>query len=303
MIATDNREVLVVNPALEIVARMDVETRPVDVALSRSGAALIAALGEALTGFDPQSGRSRWSVGGSFVACHASAAGLWAAESLHSEIELSVRDESSGAVRAATKVRDRFGGSAVMLLPHPSERSIVVWVAAGQDGQIALLATHRGEGIETTALPPPDRIPPVFLPDGNSYLSGGDDVLEQYACPVGNRIGVVAWPTDDADEDGSRSGSYVHILPGSYATWSSDEGRVHIVDLENWSIVDELTISGHPLRTVEELYPSLQGDRMLCTDFHFSTPGPDGLILTVHGKTELVVSAIADWSPDPTRKP
>ncbi|MBB4910230.1 hypothetical protein [Actinophytocola algeriensis] len=56
-------------------------------------------------------------------------------------------------------------------------------------------------------------------------------------------------------------------------------------------------LAGHPLRTVTDLYPSLAGDENLCADFGYSVLGAGGMVLSVHGKNTLVLSALKDWSP------
>ncbi|CAN5723012.1 hypothetical protein BH11MYX2_BH11MYX2_38840 [soil metagenome] len=49
--------------------------------------------------------------------------------------------------------------------------------------------------------------------------------------------------------------------------------------------------------TVEERYPSNRGVYIPCGDVDFSEAGPDGVILTVHARTHLVVTRAADWAP------
>jgi hypothetical protein len=301
VIATQGRHVLVVGSMLETIRRVDVGSTPKGVTMSSTGAMLVASLDDSLTAFEILQGAPKWSVRGNFLACHAFVGGVWGAEHCGSEIEISMRDDSGGAVRGATRIVDPFGGSHVMFLAHPNDRSIVVWVAAGQDGQTAFLATRSGSAIHAVELPPRDRLPPIFLPDGSSYLSAGDEALERFRWPGAERVDAVAWPMLAGEDGDEQSGSDVQLLPGGFATWCSNHGRIRIIDLETGRIVDELSIDGHPVRTVEDLYPNLRGDRTPCSDFEYATPGPGGLMLTVHGSTQLVVSAITDWSPDPKR--
>jgi hypothetical protein len=215
-------------------------------------------------------------------------------------VEISVRDIATGKVVRTGRVKDPFGGSSVMLFAHPGDREVVAWVAAGQDGQTAYLLTETDSTIEGTELARRNCLPPVFLPDGRSYVSAGDAQLEHYSWPSGELLGTATWPTNDMHEE-DPPGSDLQILPGGFASWSSTNGRLYVVDLAAMQIVDELTISGHPLRTVDEVWnsPRLRGDLTPCTDFGYAEAGPDGLILTVHARTQLVTTK--QWSPTPER--
>lgn len=189
-----------------------------------------------------------------------------------------------------------------MFFPCAAAGRMVVWVAAGQDGQTAYLADDDGKMITTTEITPRDRLPPVFSPTGNAYLSAGDGRLEYLAWPSGDRIMHLSWPGAENEDDNDPSGSTIQWLPGGFATWSSENGRIYLVDLTTMAIVDEIIVAGHPVRTVEELYPTLVGDTTPCSDFEYAEPGPEGLILSVHARTQLAATRIADWSPDPSRQ-
>lgn len=300
MIATESKDVLVLDVNLKVIGRIDVGAKPNDIAMAGTGALLAIASGRTLSAVETKRGRSKWSAHGNFIGCHAVGTSLWTAEGHDDEIEVSLRDVVTGEVTRTTRVVDPFGGSSVMFSPHPSDRSAIAWVAAGQDGQTAYLLTDTETTIEAIELAPRDCLPPIFLPDSRSYLSAGDEILEHYSWPSGERLGTVPWPTANEDEEDG-AGSDLQIIPGDYATWSSSNGRIYVVDLIEMRIVDEVTISGHPVRTVEELYPTLRGDQTPCTDFEYAEPGPEGLILTVHTSSNLVCSRVRDWSPDPAR--
>ncbi len=91
----------------------------------------------------------------------------------------------------------------------------------------------------------------------------------------------------------------MQVLPGGFASWSGDEGRIHVIDLATMTAVDEITLAGHPIRPTAELYPSLASDDTPCTDFQFALAGTDGLMLSVHLGNTPVLSLAADWSGQP----
>ncbi len=300
-VIVSEKQIIVVDKTLSVVGRVAIEAKPEDIALTSDGTMLVVADARTLSSRHVRRSGTKWSVRGNFIGCHAATDYVWAAEGRDDDIEVSVRDPASGKPMRTTTVADPFGGSAVMIFAHPNAASTVLWVAAGQDGQTAYLATDDGTTIDATEIPPRDHLQPTFLPNGDTYLCGGYESLEHRRWPGGERIAVVPWPMSDDDDD--QAGSYVEVLPGQFASWSSNNGRIHIVDLVHKRIVDEVTFTGHPVQAVEDRYPILQGDRSPCGDFEYSQRGPDGLVLTVHAQTQLVVSRISDWSPDPGRRP
>jgi hypothetical protein len=303
-IATESKDVLVLDVNLDVLARIDVGTKPEDIAMTSTGTVLVVASSQTLSAVETRGGRPTWTARGNFIGCRTlDSRSIWAAEGRDDEIELSLRDVATGEVIRTSRVADPFRGSAAMFFAHPDDRSTVVWVAAGQDGQTAYLVSNTEARIEATELAPRDRLPPIFLADSGSYLSAGDELLEQYRWPDGQRLGAARWPNanESDDQDLDAAGSDVQIIPGGYATWSSSNGRIYIVDLAEMRIVDELTIAGHPVRTVEQLYPTLRGDQTPCTDFEYAEAGPDGLMLTVHARSRLAITRLRDWSPDSTR--
>ncbi|KAB2902217.1 MAG: hypothetical protein F9K40_07825 [Kofleriaceae bacterium] len=300
VIALEGGDVLVLDVDLRVRARVAADRRPDDVTLDRTGSVLVRASRQGLSAIALDRGDAVWRAQGHFLGCDVVGDRLWSAEAHGREVELAVRGVATGEVRCAVRTADPFGGSAVMFVAPPDERSTIAWLAAGQDGQLALLATHDGATIDVVEIGPRNRLPPVFAADGRTYLSAGDEVLERYAWPSGACLGRTPWPfAGDDDEDGP--GSDVQLLPGGHATWSSTNGRIYLVELGAMRVVGELVIGGHPLRTVEDVFPELRGERAPCTDFEYAEPGPDGMILSVHAQSQLVVTRSRDWSPAPSR--
>ena len=235
------------------------------------------------------------------VACRWAPSGraLWVAVGTGDEVRVEIRDGGHRVARAVT-VPDPFGRSMVVLCAHPRADAVVLWVAAGQDGQRSWLVTDDGTALAATPLPADDALPALFGPDGSWLLTADFAKLTRYSWPDGAQLGTLNWADVDpaAAADGSdEPGADLMLLPGGHASWSTNNGRVRIVDLATMTVADEVTLAGHPLRTVADLYPSLAGDENLCTDFGYAVPGADGTVLSVHGKDTLVLSALRDWAP------
>lgn len=302
LIVTDDPAVQVVDPALATITASALAAVPVDVTTDATGAQLVVAFEDALIA---RSGHAEtWRVAGEFLACRHAGPRIWTAERRPGGIELARRDPDTGAVRRLTSIDDPFGDSAVMFFPHPDPRAVIAWVAAGQDGQAAWVIVDDGDGLTATAVEPRDRLPPVFTPTGDAYLSAGPDILEYLAWPGGLDLDALQWSDEDDGGDAfdDPAGDYVIYVPGGYAIWASANGRLHLIDLAALVVIDELVIDEHPLRTIAELYPQLAEDTP-ATDFEGARPGPDGLVLTIHAGLELAVSRLVDWSPDPERVP
>jgi hypothetical protein len=231
------------------------------------------------------------------VACRwlPSGRALWVAAGTGDEVRVELRDPGHRVTHAVT-VPDPFGRSMVVLCRHPRDDAVVLWVAAGQDGQQSWLVT--GDG--AVPLPADDALPALFGPDGSWLLAADFEKLTRLSWPGAAELGTLSWADTDpeAAADGSdEPGADLMLLPGGHASWSTNNGRVRTVDLTTMTVIDEITLAGHPLRTVADLYPALVGDENLCTDFGYTVPGAGGTVLSVHGKDTLVLSALRDWAP------
>ncbi len=196
---------------------------------------------------------------------------VWTAEAKDRAITLAVQGREA-------QLDDPFGGSAVMLFAHPDPARVIVWIAAGQDGQAAFLATDRDGAIAVDELPPRDRLPPEFVPSGDAYLAAGDDRIEVRAWPSAEVVSTVWWPVDEDDDDDDPdqlAGDEVIALPGGYAAWSSREGRLMLVDLPGAQIVDELAVA---------------------PDFQYAVRRGDD-VLTVHADRTLILTSARAWVP------
>ncbi len=276
--ATEHGAAVVFDATLAVVATIDAGGPVEAVSLAD---ALIVADRQALRASDPRTGALRWRIAGEHLACRHAGAWLWTAERRASGALVAVaRDPASSAVIREVALDDPFGGSEVMLFAHPEPGAVVAWITAGQDGQVTYAVTAAG----LRELAPRDCLPPVFVANGETYLAMVDGALEHRRTATGAVIAAATWP-DDVDGPGDD----VQALPGGFASWASEYGRVHIVDLATMAFVDEIVIAGHPHR------PFAAGDPTPSTSFHYAVPGPAGLILSVHTGGALAASRIADW--------
>lgn len=279
---------------------------PEDATLTPTGDAVVLATDRALAcvGLD---GVERWRVRGRFHACQLVGDELWAISRVdRHHVELAAHDPATGKVDLTLPLEDPRADASFVLCEHPLPHTVLVWVAAGQDGQHAVLVTNEGVGLKAFPVPPDDALPPAFTPAGDAYLAADADRLELRRWPSGEVLDELPWDDrdDDDDDDGScviagehddPAGSHVDVLPGGFGCWASSNGRLYLLDLGELYVIDELTIEGHPLRPVRERFPRLASDLSPCTDFQFAVRGPDGLILSVHADVELRVTRAVDW--------
>jgi hypothetical protein len=293
----------VLDDGLRVVRRFDLGDRVGDVAIAPDGTTWAWAAGERLWIGAPGGLVKDAPLAGE-VACRwlPSGRAMWVAVGTGDDVRVELRDPDHH-VRAEVTVPDPLGGAMVMLCAHPRDEAAVLWVAAGQDGQESWLLTDDGAAVRAEKLPADDCAPALFLPDGRSLVAAGGDGLALLRWPDGPPLGGLRWTTADpeAAEDGSDVPGEVLLLPGGYLAWTTGSGRIRTVDRTTMSVVDEVTVAGHPLRTVADLYPSLSGDENLCTDFEYAVPGAGGTVLSVHRNDTLVLSALRDWSPAPDR--
>lgn len=224
---------------------------------------------------------------------------LWSAYGTDDKVQVELRTPDLEATRTIT-VPDEFGGSMVRLRHHPHADTVVLWIAAGQDGQQSWLVRDDGEALTAEHLPADDCLPAMFAPDTTWLLAAGDDDLKKISWPDRVEQAVLTWAEVDpeAAADGSDTpGGCLMALPDGFVSWSTGNGRLRTIDLATLSVVDEFTLAGHPIRTVADLYPTLADDLSPCGDFEYAVPHPSGLVMSVHNKRTLVLSSLRDWSP------
>jgi hypothetical protein len=181
---------------------------------------------------------------------------------------------------AQTELADPFGDSSFTVLTHPDREHVVIWAAAGQDGQCLFWARRDGSEIKVDPFSDLDATtPPSFNRSGDRFLAVCDaNELRQYGFPQGPLLGKMRWPFDDM---GNQIGDVVLFVDPTRALLPSTADRLYLVDLTKMAIADEISIRGHEPKRTSEVYPSL-GDDGLCSDLANLALLPAGQILSVH---------------------
>lgn len=208
----------------------------------------------------------------SFHDCYFDESGkyLWAVgPKSDEEVELQLVDATDWSMVQQTTIEDRFWASSCSLHGTRDSSLVVLWIAAGQDGQQVIWARRRGSKFSCE---PADQLinttPPVFSPDGSSFVVLNDDsTICKYEFPAMKRIGP---PLDSENEDNPFAESMC-FLDQRHILASTGEGRVFILDTERMQIVEEVEIEGHEPRPIGEYYPSLAKERGLGTDITWFT--------------------------------
>jgi hypothetical protein len=250
---------------------------------------------------DPRDGSVSAPLDGA-AACRWALSGqaLWVASGTGDQIRVESRTPDGRVARAVT-VPDSFGDSMVRLKNHPHTNAVVLWIAAGQDGQQSWLIHDDGTALTASHLPADDCVPAMFGPDGDWLLAAGDHGIVMVSWPDRAELRALSWADIDPDaaKDGSDTpGDCLMSLPDGFVSWSTGNGRLRTIDLAAMSVVDEIALAGQPVRTVADVYPNLAGDDTPCGDFTYAVPHGNGTVMSVHGKSTLVLSVLRDWSPD-----
>ncbi|CCH29612.1 hypothetical protein ABZ816_15310 [Actinosynnema sp. NPDC047251] len=288
----------VVDDRLGVVRQVDLGGPTGDLAVSADGAGWAWVVDGRLRLGDPDDPVSVPLPGEAACRWLPSGQALWVAHGTGDHVHVEVRTPD-GRVRTSVTVPDEFGGSSVMLLPHPAPDAVVLWVAAGQDGQRSWLLRDPAAPA-ADPLPADDCLPALVGPDGTWLPAADDDRLVRRSWPGGACLGTLEWAEvdPDADRDGTDlPGADLVLLPGGAGSWSTGNGRLRTVDLTTMSVVDEIALAGHPVLTTAQLYPALADDHSPCGDFAYSVRGRGTSVLTVHKDDVLVLSDLRDWTP------
>lgn len=266
-------EVTVVDDGLRVLRRVDLGGAIADLSVSGDRWAWIAdgtlRIGEFATAL-PGAPACRWTSSGE---------ALWVAEDTGDEVRVELRTPD-GAVTRTVTVPDTFGDAMVRLRHHPHPDAIVLWLTAGRDGQQSWLIRDDGATLTATHLPADNCLPAQFTPAGDQLLTAGDPGLTLWSWPDAEVLGTLPWANIDKHGD-DRPDDCLMALPGGFVSWSTANGRLHIIDVTTLSAVDEVTLASHG-------------------DFAYTVPHGNGTALSVHGDSTLVLTALRDWVPTPT---
>lgn len=140
---------------------------------------------------------------------------------------------------AQAKVADPYGNSEFSLFAHPDKNSVVLWAAAGQDGQCLLWATLTGSAIAVTRFRSlNDMCPPSFSPDGAEFLVTSACTLRLYAYPKGPLKGSLKAGRYEDEDDAI--GYCVSYIDAAHAVVTTMGGRLLLVNLAGMSVMAEV---------------------------------------------------------------
>jgi hypothetical protein len=141
---------------------------------------------------------------------------------------------------AQVKVADPYGNSEFSLFPGRDENSVVLWAAAGQDGQCLFWATLTGSAIKVSRFKALDETcPPSFSPNGEEFLVTSEGALHCYAYPQGPLKGSLTEVGDDEDDPIGYSVSYIDVAQAVLTTMA---GRLLLVDATRMTVIEEVAL-------------------------------------------------------------
>jgi hypothetical protein len=253
-------------------------------ALSPDGSILAITAANGITFLSTSTSKKIHRLNDSFECCRFDSKNrLWTCVRFSTEIVvIEVWEPGTWTKVAKTKITDPYGDSHIWFLPHPDQSCVVVWAAAGQDGQCLFWACLRNHEIRATRFPELDETTwPSFSPGGDEFLVISEGQLHRYGYPRGP---LRARMRGLAESEGDKLGDFVYYADADYALVTSLNYRLFLIDVESMEIADELAILGHEPRPVSELYPGLKGDRGLASDLVFMLPLSGARFVSVHGE-------------------
>jgi hypothetical protein len=271
-----------VAPDFSLLKSFHLSEAPTSVALAPAGDLMAVAIPGRMQVLDVLTQDVVTSFSGPFESAAFSPDGrvLWSVRRLTADlVSVEVCDYQTWRLVCQAELHDLFGESSFDLYFHPRGEYVGLWAAAGQDGQAIFFARVNGAGVEITRLANVDNTtPPIFHRDGNSFLILVDDPneLRHYDFPDCTLLGVVPCLEDES------SGYYTQFVGDHHALMQWGEGRLYLVDLHTYSIVDEVAIRGHEPRPIPELYPTLKDDVGIGSDLCFFQPLHPGTFISVH---------------------
>jgi hypothetical protein len=232
----------------------------------------------------------RWRVVGKSYACHFTVGGeaLWVARPSTDPpgAWLELRDTGNGATLHKVHIPDPLGGSAFTLAPHPDARGILVWVASPQLATRSIVVTLDAGRLRAEPLPAEEGYPPEPIPHSSEYLLVQRGVLQRRSWSDHLVQDEMDWPWLDDDD--------LAVLPISerFALWASRAGRVHLIDHQEMSYVEEVAASPRPPRPLFEVLPGSE-DTQWGTDLQqFCALGEH--VVMQYGDASLMTLAVAD---------
>jgi hypothetical protein len=194
-----------------------------------------------------------------------SGAFLWLAVPLSTrEGEIQLIETATWSLAARAVVADPVGWSAWSFHGTGRPGLVILWLAAGQDGQRVYWLRRDGAGFSCTFEPRLiNTMPPIFSPDGEHFLVLDEEHnLGKYESNGGERVGS---PLNLEDEDDPFAESLAYLNERQVLA-STNEGRIFLVDTDRMELEDEVALEGHEPRPIGEYYPTLTHEAGWATD-------------------------------------
>jgi hypothetical protein len=199
------------------------------------------------------------------------------------KVEVELRETERWSVLSSILVEDPFEESSCSFHPTCKPDVIALWLAAGQNGQGVYWIT-KYPGWLAAELEPflENTSPPVFAPEGNEFLVIDDvPTVCKYGFPTERKLGVCRSRWGDEDYFGDS----LCYLDATNALVKSHHGRLFRIDLRAMKVADEIIFQDHEPRPVEEYYPSLAGEKALCTDIAYFARFGEIMVFGCHRET------------------
>jgi hypothetical protein len=168
---------------------------------------------------------------------------------------------------------DIYGDSSYMISAGATENDIVLWMAAGQDGQCSFFVTLKNNKLEAIQLEYEDTLPPVFNGDGSEFFISDDESLTIFGYP--NMKAKKSYSFPDSYRF-TESSFYINSLNIALI----GEDGFHLLETHQKKFKD-IIIQGHEPKPTSFYYPKLDDeDGELVTDFAFAQIFGDHILIS-----------------------
>jgi hypothetical protein len=221
--------------------------------------------------------------GAGFEACIFSAdvERLWVVRHVdNDQVHLERRSAPYWRVDYSVAIDEPAPPTSFCLSAHPEKQVLILWGAAGQDGQWVYWVLDDGRKIHVRQDPQlVFTTPPDFHPAGGEFVVVGEyQELRRYDFPECNELDSFVWP--EADENDGMGGGACYVSD-SHVLLNRSSGRLFLVNLSSMQIAEEVHIRGHEPRPTRELYNLLNEDG-LSTDLQWFRSFREDHIASIH---------------------
>ena len=252
VITAPDRSAALLAADLSVLARWKFTRKPV--ALDLSSRELLVADEESLAIWNLATPQPSLILPRAFQACAFTRDERFVCTARHIEseiVEVELRDGKSLQLLAQAQTNDPFGDGDCVLFRHPHADVQMLWIAAGQDGQV--LQTVRIGADALTITPFSDLLEtgvPAFSRDGSrALLVHAWDEVRHYTVPDATLIGTLHWDGENDEID-----SCAGFLGDDVAIVWTRNGRLFAVDTRAMQLIGEIAVPNHEPRPLSQLY-------------------------------------------------